>query len=179
MLVGIAWWQLPIAILKGNQYQVMSLVGVLSSKSSYICTKMNWNLSGRVFSLCIILSSTLWWHLHEMHSIGLNFLLHESWDIPSSLYTCTTLLATFKDTALFFACKRTMSEMKSCLSLYYERTPMWYTLFWRTRLLVYHQSEVIFLIYLVSLKFKLEYLLLLRPLHNAKYRYPAAYITAM
>ena len=26
------------------------------------------------------------------------------------------LLATFKDTALFFACKRTMSEMKSCIS---------------------------------------------------------------
>ncbi len=37
-------------------------------------------------------------------------------DIPSSLYTCTTLLATFKDTALFFVCKRTMSEMKSCIS---------------------------------------------------------------
>ena len=26
------------------------------------------------------------------------------------------LLATFKDTALFFACKRIMSEMKSCIS---------------------------------------------------------------
>ncbi len=37
-------------------------------------------------------------------------------DIPSSLYTCTTLLVTFKDTALFFVCKRTMSEMKSCIS---------------------------------------------------------------
>ncbi len=32
------------------------------------------------------------------------------------MYTCTTLLATFKDTALFFVCKRTMSKMKSCIS---------------------------------------------------------------
>ncbi len=31
-------------------------------------------------------------------------------------YPCTALLATFKDTALFFVCKRTMSEMKSCIS---------------------------------------------------------------
>ncbi len=31
-------------------------------------------------------------------------------------YTCTTLLATFKVTALFFVCQRTMSEMKSCIS---------------------------------------------------------------
>ncbi len=31
-------------------------------------------------------------------------------------HTCATLLATFKDTALFFVCKRTMSEMKSCIS---------------------------------------------------------------
>ncbi len=55
-------------------------------------------------------------------------------DIPSSLYTCTTLLATFKDTALFFVCKRTMSEMKSCISsilkvwkkaLYYRIRTLW------------------------------------------------------
>ncbi len=32
------------------------------------------------------------------------------------MYSCTTLLATFKDTALFFVCKRTVSEMKSCIS---------------------------------------------------------------
>ncbi len=37
-------------------------------------------------------------------------------DMASSLHMCTTLLATYKDTALFFTCKRTMSEMKSCIS---------------------------------------------------------------
>ncbi len=46
-------------------------------------------------------------------------------DIPSSLFTCTTLLATFKDTALFFECKRTMSEMKSCISSLLNPTK-WY-----------------------------------------------------
>ncbi len=36
------------------------------------------------------------------------------WGIDINVFT--TLLATFKDTALFFVCKRTMSEMKSCIS---------------------------------------------------------------
>ena len=48
--------------------------------------------------------------------IDINVFMGDLSTLSLSLYTCTTLLATFKDTALFFACKRTMSEMKSCIS---------------------------------------------------------------
>ncbi len=55
------------------------------------------------------------------------------------MYTCTTLLATFKDTALFFVCKRTMSEMKSCIIVSLRGNLWVFLAFWnhRTRTLCF------------------------------------------
>ena len=53
-----------------------------------------------ILSLSLVLIAALFRHLEG----------------PKEIHTCTTLLATFVDTAFFFACKGTMSEMKSCIS---------------------------------------------------------------
>ncbi len=63
-------------------------------------------------SFSLVLVAALFRHLEGPKDI------HKQTHMVTSLFldTCTTLLATFKDTALFYVCKRTMSEMKSCIS---------------------------------------------------------------
>ena len=48
--------------------------------------------------------------------IDINVFMGDPSTLSLSLVLVAALLATFKDTALFFVCKRTMSEMKSCIS---------------------------------------------------------------